>query len=329
METSRILRMFGIGEAEWNLLGTVGEHAEIDGRRFLTPQAATQIDPQRVVSHLFDIGKVEARMLDRTGTRAVDAWRDDLALRLHAYFDDRSAHIMISPGIATKADLLGSSRPGTWQGEFWRSVMLFKSWPAALVRMGLGREIFGQERPAAIAGVLHMALMGTVLGYGIMVLKDLAKGREPRDPASPSTWFAAATQGGGFGILGDFLFGDYNRFGQNFSETALGPVIGQGINSVLEVWNRIKDGKDVKAEIFRDALNNTPFINLFYTRLALDYAFLWQIQEALNPGFVRRFERRVRDQNHQKFWLSPSAVVESHAAPRPRNAHSQPWSWTQ
>ncbi len=55
--------------------------------------------------------------------------------------------------------------------------------------------------------------------------------------------------------------------------------------------------------------DNTPFINILGVRTALNYLFLWQIQEALNPGSVRRFERRVQQQNHQTFWLSPSQAV--------------------
>lgn len=328
-ETTRILGMFGIGEREWSLLRQAPEHAAIDGRSFLTPDAALRIPEAAAIGHLYDIGKIADRFIGSgPNTRAVDAFRQDLALRLHAYFNDRSAHAVIIPGIATKADVLRGTRPGTWEGEALRFVAQFKTWPAALVRMALGREVYGgQSRPAAFAGVLHMAVMGTVLGYMAMSLKDLMKGREPRDPLSPKTWAAAMIQGGGAGILGDYLFGEYNRFGQNFSETLLGPVLGQGINTALDLWNRLKEGKDFAPEAFQALLNNTPFINLFYTRLALDHLFLWQVQEALNPGFLRRFERRVKEQNQQNFWLSPSATVESHPAYRTRAAQPAPWSW--
>ncbi|HTQ33529.1 MAG TPA: hypothetical protein VMI30_05125 [Stellaceae bacterium] len=321
-DTQRVLSLFGIGDKEWSLLRQAPDHAAIDGRAFLTPDAATRIPDAAVIQHLFDSGAINSRVIGDPATmRKVNAFRDELALRLASYFTDRSAHVVIEPGIATRADILRGFRPGTPEGEAVRFIAQFKTWPAALVRMGLGREIYGgQSRPAAIAGVLHMALAGTVLGYLAMTLKDLAKGRTPRDPDSPKTWAAAMMQGGGLGILGDFLFGEYNRFGQNFTETLAGPVIGQGINSVLELWNRAKNGQDLKAELFRDMLNNTPFINLFYTRLALDYLFLWQVQEALNPGFIRRFERTIRQRNNQTFWLSPSAAVTPGRAPHHRHA---------
>lgn len=330
-ETQRILSMFGIGAREWELLRQAPDHVEIEGRPFLTPDAALRIPDLVLAKHLRDIDRIDAGAVTAANKHVIDDFRQELATRLHAYFNDRSEHIMIVPGIATRADLLRGTRPGTWEGELLRMFAQFKTWPAAMVRMALGREIYGTDsRPAAIAGILHMALAGTVLGYGVMALKDLIKGREPRDPASVKTWLAAMSQGGGFGILGDFLFGEYNRFGQSFTDTAAGPVIGQGVTSVLQLWNLAKDGKfrEMAPELFRDVLNNTPFVNLFYLRTALDYLFLWQVQEALNPGFLRRFERRVKDQNRQNFWLSPTATVESRNAYRPRQAPVQPWSWT-
>ena len=327
-ETQRILGMFRIGAAEWNLLRHAPDRAEIEGRAFLTPDLARRIPDLAVLDHLRASGK-------RSYLDDADRFREELALHLHAYFNDRSEHIMIVPGIATKADLLRGTRPGTVEGEALRFVAQFKSWPVAMMRMGLGREIYGQERPAAVAGILHMALMGTLIGYGVMSLKDTIKFREPRDPASIATWGAAMAQGGGFGILGDFLFGEYSRFGRNLFETLAGPVPGETAGFAIEMWNRLKkaaDDPNAKADFGANMLNwtvrNTPFLNLFYTRWALDYLFLWQVQEALNPGFLKRFERRVKEQNHQRFWLAPSSVVQSGPPPpRPRRAPAEPWGW--
>jgi hypothetical protein len=296
-ESQRLLKLYDIAPAEWDTLRSAPDHKAIDGRVFLTPDAAHRA-----------IGDLNAGA------------RDQLALKLHALFNDIAERSVITPGIPERALFLGGARPGTLQGEALRFVAQFKTWPAAAVRQGLGREIYGgQGKAAAMAGVLHIALGSAITGYVIMSMKDLLKGRDPRSPVAPATWAAAMMQGGGIGILGDYLFGEYNRFGQNAAETLLGPVLGQGISSVLDLWNKLKEnaerkitgeGKplDVLPETFRTVLNNLPFANMFYSRLALDYLFLWQVQEAMSPGFLRRFERRVQQQNHQNFWLRPSEV---------------------
>jgi hypothetical protein len=334
-ETQRLLSLYGIGAKEWELLRQVPDHASADDRVYLTPDSAQRIPALQAIQHLYDIGKVDRRMVDATTQRAIDAFRNDLAMRLYALYDDRSRNFVILPDIASRADVMRGTRPGTIEGELLRFFAQFKLWPAAMIRDSWGREIYGgQSRPAAIAGIVQMAAYGTVLGYAIMSLKDLAKGRNPRDPLSPKTWGAAMMQGGGMGIFGDFLFGEFDRFGHNFFETAAGPAASETLGTAVQIWNMLKKdaeaGKtpsDIPPALFQRALANTPFINLFYTRLALDYLFLWQVQEAMNPGFLRRFEKRIRDQNHQTMWLSPSQTVESHSVPRPHAAHPAPWSW--
>ncbi|MFL1533937.1 MULTISPECIES: hypothetical protein [Pseudomonas] len=52
--------------------------------------------------------------------------------------------------------------------------------------------------------------------------------------------------------------------------------------------------------------NNTPFLNLFYTRIAMDHLFLWSVQEAMNPGSLRRTEQRIQQESGQKFLVKPS-----------------------
>ncbi|MGH6677887.1 MAG: hypothetical protein ACREDL_02855 [Bradyrhizobium sp.] len=318
-ESARMLRMAGISEREWELLRQAPDHTEIDGRQYLTPYATMRIPEDRAVQHLFDLGQIDKRVLPPgpAEQRRIDAWRRDLAIRLYAMFNDRSERMVITPDIESRAIMLQGSRPGTPLGELARFVAQFKTWPAALIHQAIGREIYGgQTRPAALAGTLQMALAATVLGGTILGLKDMIKGRNPRDPASPKTWGAAFTQGGGAGIMGDYLFGEYNRFGQNAAESVLGPIVGQGFASVMDMWNRLKDAAeepekahDITPELFRTLLDNTPFVNLLGLRTALNYLFLWQVQEALNPGSVRRMERTIQRQQHQTFWLSPSRAI--------------------
>jgi len=80
-------------------------------------------------------------------------------------------------------------------------------------------------------------------------------------------------------------------------------------DDLFRLWNGIKAGDDVAAQAFRTAVNNTPYNNLFYTRMAADYLFLYEVQEALNPGYLRRMERRVEKENGQQWWLRPSEVA--------------------
>jgi hypothetical protein len=138
-----------------------------------------------------------------------------------------------------------------------------------------------------------------------MASKDVAKGREPRPADDPKTWLAAMVQGGGLGIFGDYLFGEANRFGNTALESAAGPTLGT-VADLANLWSRAKEGDDTAASALRLAQNNTPFLNLFYTRIALDHLFLYSVQEAMSPGSLRRTEERIRQQNDQEFLVRPS-----------------------
>ncbi|HCL3067047.1 TPA: hypothetical protein N1965_006315, partial [Pseudomonas aeruginosa 7D9A] len=125
----------------------------------------------------------------------------------------------------------------------------------------------------------QLVLWTTAFGYLSMASKDVAKGREPRSPDDLKTWGAAMAQGGGFGIFGDYLFGESSRFGNSALETAAGPTLSTTAD-LVNLWARAKEGEDTAASLLRIAQNNTPFLNLFYSRIVLDHLFLFSVQEA-------------------------------------------------
>jgi len=67
--------------------------------------------------------------------------------------------------------------------------------------------------------------------------------------------------------------------------------------------------EDIGGDFLRFAKGNVPLGNLFYTKQAMDYLIWYQFQEALNPGYLRRMERRVERENNQKFVIRPSSII--------------------
>jgi hypothetical protein len=283
-ETSRLLTMFGISADEWNAVRSV-DLKQADGRSYLTPDSALKIE---------DFTKKQ---------------REELALKLHAYYADRGQFAVIEPGTRERAMLTWGLRPGTAEGEAIRALMQFKAFPVAVITKAWGREVYGGNSGfGAVAGLTHMLVASIAFGYMAMSAKDIAKGRTPRDPKDPATLAAAFVQGGGAGIFGDFIMGEYNRFGRGFLATAGGPTASL-VEDVVDLWNRAKRGDDTAAPAFKMLMANVPFVNLAYTRMALDYLLMYQISEALNPGYLRRMERNVKEKNDQTFIIPPSSAI--------------------
>jgi hypothetical protein len=56
-------------------------------------------------------------------------------------------------------------------------------------------------------------------------------------------------------------------------------------------------------------LDNTPFINLWYTREALNWAALYHLREMMSPGTLRRTERKLKEEYNQTYIISPARNI--------------------
>lgn len=43
---------------------------------------------------------------------------------------------------------------------------------------------------------------------------------------------------------------------------------------------------------------------------ALEYLVLWRLNEAVRPGWARRYQNRAANETGQRFWLSPTSAVQ-------------------
>jgi hypothetical protein len=136
----------------------------------------------------------------------------------------------------------------------------------------------------------------------------------------PEFWGKAFMQAGGVGIFGDFLLNDANRFGGGFVSTLGGPVAGLisdvqrlTAGNVEQAMDGKKRKKTASQDFAGDAIqftkNYAPLMNLWYTRLALDHLLFFHAQEAVNPGYLKRMERRTKHENNQTFWWNPSDAM--------------------
>lgn len=340
------LRAFGIEQPHWDMLRNAPGHSKVDGRTFLTEQAAMRIPEDQIVAHLKTIPEGEPghiasdAQLDTTGLTPeqaqritdeqarltpikVDDFRQRLALQLHGMYGEAADRAIVTPGIPERNFWYGGMARGTWKGEMMRAASLFKMWPTAVIRQQLGAEWYGNaSKVNALGNITALAVGAGMAGVLRQAIVDELNGKEHRPLNDTRTYVAGLMQGGGMGIMGDYLFGEYNRFGQNPYQSAAGPVLGGMGGDVINLWNLFKGvaeapnaharalaEKQIAPDLLQLAVNYAPFANLFYTRLALNMAFIWRAQEALNPGYLARSQRSLQQRTGQAWWISPSAWV--------------------
>lgn len=310
------LATYGFGSAEWDVVRRYGVTPHPSGDGGVIHGEAMRYVPDEALRPL-----LEGR---RATPGALDRMRDKLERMVRSYYADQLAWGTMQPGVREKALTTQGAKRGTAVGETARLLFLFKGYPTQMFQRVLGQ--FTQEDQyvkiaksfvtlnlpkAEAVKFAQLIATTTALGYVAMVMKDIAKGRTPRDPTDPATWQAAFLQGGGMGIYGDFLFGQTNRYGSSFISSLGGPVA-TDIELAHDAWNAAIHGEPFKAGdmAFKFAKENTPFINIFYARAALDYLIFYRIQEAMSPGSLRRMEQRIKRDNNQEFILPPSEMVD-------------------
>ncbi|AKL13252.1 hypothetical protein AB182_18980 [Phytobacter ursingii] len=153
----------------------------------------------------------------------------------------------------------------------------------------------------------NLFVWATMFGYLSMQSKLMLKGQTPR-PANASTLRAAALQGGGLGILGDFMFGEVNRMGAGAITSLAGPVP-SGADNIIRLLQQSSRGDADLGDWYRTALDNTPFLNVFWLRTTMNGLILNRIQDALDPGSLERYQRRVEREQGNTFLIPPSQFM--------------------
>jgi hypothetical protein len=172
------------------------------------------------------------------------------------------------------------------------------------------------NRVALLAG-LNVTLM--MIGAAVLQTKALVQGKDPYDLTQGKFWMRALTQGGGVGYVGDLLFKDpTDQRGSNVEQgvgSILGPAAGSvaglvGDLGVVNAWEAAK-GKDthIAAESLRWANSQLPYVGLWQVRGAWEHWFLFNVQEAVNPGYLSRMQRQAMKDWGQGYWWQPGAAL--------------------
>jgi hypothetical protein len=215
-------------------------------------------------------------------------------------------------------------RPGTLQGEFWRSAFQFKSFAATLHVLHIGRLINeAQKSPARGAKyAASLFLTTTILGAASLQFKQVAAGRDPRNMKSSDFWMQAMMQGGGLGIYGDFLISDLNRYGGGLPMTITGPLVARGNDLLnLTVGNGMQalTGEETNAgrELVNFLKGNTPGSTIWYWRLIYERQIMDTMQEMIDPKAKESFKRK-------KQWWAREAGQEFYWAPGEKSPERGP-----
>ena len=138
-----------------------------------------------------------------------------------------------------------------------------------------------------------------------------------RSRIAANFWLAALAQGGGMGIVGDFLFADYNRYGNALAATIMGPQV-QAVEDAVKVTKAqgrkflAGEKTNLSDEALRTLLDYTPGGTIWYPRAAYNRVVLDQLQYLIDPKASQRFKTQVRNSRRERdqgFWWTPGEAA--------------------
>ena len=289
--SQRMFKSYGIGENDWPVIQRAKIHQASNGLRMLRSQ------------------EIEA-----AGSAAIaDRYMEAITSLIE--------FAVPSTSIYGKAVVLGRTQPGSIGGEFLRFGLQFKSFPVTVLVTQVGRmmaESNQGRKSSALSYAAGLLVGNTILGALAMQMKEVTKGKDPRSMDSMEFWLSAIAQGGGFGLFGDFLFSDVNRFGGGVGESLAGPGVGFLDDMLRFTVGNAREGimgEDTKVgrEFVHLLRNYTPGGSLWYLRLAYEREVLDQLQRIVDPKAAQSFRRRVqnaRDYDTQFFAPPGSSVMQ-------------------
>jgi hypothetical protein len=305
--------------------GTLAENAGKTWDEIDAPLRELMFEPRGITREDWDIIRQTELHRDATDPDATFLIPDDirrrtdldpetalnLSLKLSSAVLEQQEFAVPTASLRGRATLQVGS-PGTAGGELLLSALMYKNYPLTLMYNQMGRVLHHKVRGNRImAAVLPFALATTIGGAISIQLKELQKGRDPRDMTEGRFWKAAILQGGGLGIFGDFLYASENRYGGGLASTAAGAVVGLAstTGSLLVMGAEgVRDPEKMDAfqrELikFGDKFSgptNLWYLSAAFDRLVWDNLQLWADPDAAD-AFARAEERRVSEYGNPSF----------------------------
>ncbi len=277
-----MLRRHGITANEWDLF------RQVDVFEPDTHPGATFLRPDDILDHY-------------GGTRTAQA----LMAKIKSAVIDESRVAVPDMNNRSRAWLVGESNPSTWPGEIARSVAMFKNFPVTFLNVIARRYLMTalNERGGRSAAMWTAYLMTSMTALGALRIQmsNISQGHDTQDMTNGQFMLRSMMIGGGFGLLGDFVLGDYNRLGGGPIASIGGPVAQFGDDLMKVTWGNVREvteGKDTKAltELVEFGQRYAPGSRLWWSRLMVDRLFWDQLVKLTDPDAEARFDRKAKRQ---------------------------------
>lgn len=297
----QLLESTGLNERTWEIMRLAEPVLDSRGNQLMSARSIYQI-PDNLLTKFGDPRQV----------------RDEAATRFQAHILDEQGMAVIEAGLREKTWLTGSFKKGSEMGEILRSILQFKSFPAALMMKHGSR---GFSRPSLKSRATYLGslvALTTLLGGFVVQLKEIVNGNDPAEAWDGEKWYTlgidsdflkrSVAQGGGLAIMGDIVVAGMDPTGRGVDGVLTGPF-GQDVKSILSLTvgnaSQLANGVETNAgnEAFKFVKGKIPAQNLWYTKAAANRMLFDELQDTIAPGYREKVMRKAEKQyGRTQYW---------------------------
>lgn len=309
--TKQLLKNYNIGEEEFNYFKSAPQE-QINGSRYIIPD---------------NLDKIRDSISSKYGD-STDRYISTLKNNLHNFYLDALSHMVMEPDMKTKFYTAGAFTgldATSFGGQMFQYMTQFKSFSVQFLFKTLLDQYYDPSKSIWNKSQHFMKFTAAnfILGYISMSLSDISSGLKPRplfqddsNKPDPKTVVAALLKGGGLGMFGDYLFGQFGKYGHSVTDTLIGAAPST-VADLAKFYYELTDthttweqkSKRLATHSLDFVKSNLPMNNLFYAQAAMNYLFWYGAMEYLNPGYERRLEQNMQKNNNQEYWLQPTDSI--------------------
>ena len=225
---------------------------------------------------------------------------------------------------------LAPGNRGTLSHELASWLLLLKQTPLGIAKTHMW-DVPNSMGSWGAANMYRAKFMGgsALLGAATLELKDILLGEDPENLLTPKGLGKIAMASGGFGMYGDFFFGDRGDHKNSALIKALGPGATMADDALTLAKNAMGAGanaagvEDVPGEpkaVPADKLGAqvaqfahsyvAPLSRLWFAKAAFNHVAYQKIMDNLAPGYSQRVEQRMQARGQTNWWPTGQATPE-------------------
>lgn len=224
----------------------------------------------------------------------------------------------------------GGAAKGSLAREATATFLQFKTFPITVMLQTLRDQMFDPRlasRTSRITDAAKLGLYATLIGGGVVQLKNIQAGKDFEDPFTLSFYFKSISQGGSLGVLADAVQISSESNKARVAEQLLPPAAGMAIDITTLLAGAGPAAIDgnydkIAKQVINTIKNQTPG-RTFYTKLAIERLIYDQMEDMIRPDSYKdwqRYQRSLDNRTGQQFWWKPGEL----APERPPEVAQQP-----